>query len=46
MRAFMHLRHHQDNNLFHLHPMHSTFSLLTSLLLAGLIVLALVESAR
>jgi hypothetical protein len=46
MRAFMHWRDQHDNHLFHLHPLHSTFSLLTSLLLAGLIVLALVESAR
>ncbi len=31
---------------FHAHPLHATFSLTASALLAGLIVLALVLSAR
>jgi hypothetical protein len=31
---------------FHLHPMHSAFSLLASLLLAGVVILMLTVSAR
>jgi hypothetical protein len=31
---------------FHAHPLHATFSLMASMLLAGLVVLAFVLSAR
>jgi hypothetical protein len=45
MRAFAHGRS-ERNEFFHLHPMHSLFSLIASVVLAGLVVLALVESVR
>ncbi len=41
----LHPRVHH-NEYFHLHPLHSAFSLITSLLLAGLVVLVLCESVR
>jgi hypothetical protein len=41
----MHWRTDQ-NHLFHAHPWHSSFSLFATFLLAGLVVLALVISAR
>jgi len=34
------------NTHFHAHPWHTTFSLIASFLLAGLVVLALASSAR
>jgi hypothetical protein len=45
MRTFMHLRHRQDT-YFHSHPLHTTYSLIATLALAGLMVLALVIAAR
>jgi len=35
-----------DNSYFHVHPMHSLFSLIGSLVLAGLVILALTMTAR
>jgi hypothetical protein len=45
MRTLMHFRRHQVN-YFHAHPLHGTFSLIASFVLAGLVVLMLVLSAR
>jgi hypothetical protein len=46
MTPFLHVRHHHDN-YFHSHPLHGAFSLIASLLLAGLIVITLlVTTAR
>jgi len=45
MRTFMHARHRQGA-YFHSHPMHTAYSLIASLALAGLMVLALVIAAR
>jgi hypothetical protein len=45
MRTLLHFRHPRDQ-YFHAHPWHGTFSLITTMLLAGLIVLAFVASAR
>ena len=48
-RAFMktpiHFKRHGDS-YFHLHPLHAVFSLIASFVLAVLIVLMLVRSAR
>jgi hypothetical protein len=41
----MHLKRHGDS-YFHLHPLHAVFSLIASFVLAVLIVLTLVPSAR
>ncbi len=45
MRAFAH-SHSEHNEYFHLHPWHSLFTLVASALLAGVVVLVLVESVR
>ncbi len=45
MRALAHARSDHDE-YFHLHPLHSLFSLIASVLLAGLVVLVLVESVK
>jgi len=45
MKTPIHLKRHRDS-YFHLHPLHAVFSLIASFLLAVLIVLALVPSAR
>jgi hypothetical protein len=45
MRAFAHSRF-EHSEYFHLHPWHSLFTLIASALLAGLVVLALVESVK
>jgi hypothetical protein len=45
MRALTHWRTDRDH-YFHLHPMNGIFSLLASMVLAGLVVLALVESVK
>jgi hypothetical protein len=44
MRTFLHLR--TRDPYFHAHPLHGSFSLITTMLLAGLLVLALVMTAR
>lgn len=41
----LHMRHH-DAHYFHPHPLHGLFSLLASLALAGLIVIAFAIAAR
>jgi len=41
----IHLKRHWDS-YFHLHPLHAVFSLIASFVLAILIVLTLVPSAR
>ncbi len=41
----LHPRTHH-NEYFHVHPMHSAFSLIASLFLAGLVVLVLCETVR
>jgi hypothetical protein len=41
----LHPRTHSDP-YFHLHPMHSAFSLIASLVLAGMVILLLTVSAR
>lgn len=41
----LHSRTHRDP-YFHLHPMHSLFSLIASLILAGMVILMLTVSAR
>lgn len=43
--SLMHLRTHRDS-YFHVHPFHGMFSLVASFVLALLIVLVLVSSAR
>ena len=45
MKPFMHSKRPIDN-YFHMHPAHAVFSLVASFVLAVLIVLALVSSAR
>jgi hypothetical protein len=45
MRASAHARF-DHNDYFHMHPWHSLFTLISSALLAGLVVLALVESVK
>ena len=45
MRTFMHARNRHDS-YFHPHPFHTAFSLIASLALAVLIVLALATAAR
>ncbi|HXY11304.1 MAG TPA: hypothetical protein VEI52_25955 [Terriglobales bacterium] len=45
MRPLLHFRTH-DERYFHSHPMHGTFSLITTLVMAMLIVLLLVMSAK
>jgi hypothetical protein len=45
MPTSMHWRTERGRH-FHGHPLHATFSLIASMLLAGLIVLVLVLSAR
>ena len=45
MRTPIHLKRHGDS-YFHLHPSHAVFSLIASFVLAVLIVLTLVLSAR
>jgi hypothetical protein len=45
MRTLLHFRTH-DGGYFHSHPFHSAFSLIASFVLAMLIVLLLVSSAR
>jgi hypothetical protein len=45
MRTLMPFRTHRDS-YFHAHPLHGTFSLIASFVLAGLVVLMLVLSAR
>jgi len=43
--SILHLKHSREH-YFHAHPLHGTFSLIASMLLAGLIVLVFVVSAR
>jgi len=45
MRTPIHLKRYGDS-YFHLHPQHAVFSLVASLVLAVLVVLILVSSAR
>jgi hypothetical protein len=45
MKTSIHLKRHGDS-YFHLHPLHAVFSLIASFVLAVLIVLMLVPSAR
>jgi len=45
MRNFLHFKTH-DGGYFHAHPLHGTFSLITTLALAILIVLTLVMTAK
>ena len=45
MKTLMHFRTHQDG-LFHSHPFHSAFALMASSLLALLLVLLFVATAR
>jgi hypothetical protein len=45
MRALLHFRTHNGRD-FHSHPLHGTFSLITTLVMAMLIVLLLVMSAK
>jgi hypothetical protein len=45
MRAFVH-EHSERLDYFHLHPWHSMASLLASIVLAALVVLALVDSLK
>ena len=45
MKTPIQLKRHGDS-YFHLHPLHSVFSLIASFVLAVLIVLMLVRSAR
>jgi hypothetical protein len=45
MRALLHFRT-RDGRYFHSHPLHGTFSLITTLVTAMLIVLLLVMSAK
>jgi hypothetical protein len=45
MRTLTHWRQDKDH-YFHIHPLHGTFSLITTMVLAGLVVLVLVLSAR
>jgi hypothetical protein len=45
MKTMIHLNRHEDS-YFHLHPLHAMISLIASFLVAVLIVLVLVSSAR
>jgi hypothetical protein len=45
MKTLIHLKGH-GNSHFHLHPQHAVFSLVASFVLAVLVVLILVLSAR
>jgi hypothetical protein len=45
MKTLIHLKRH-GNSHFHLHPQHALFSLVASFVLAVLVVLILVSSAR
>ena len=45
MRTLLHFRTH-DGRYFHSHALHSTFSLITVLVMAMLVVLLLVMSAK
>jgi len=45
MRTFLHVRSPRDP-YFHVHPLHGSFSVITTMLLAGLVVLMLVMTAR
>jgi hypothetical protein len=45
MRTLVHWRMERGRH-FHAHPLHTTYSLIASMLLAGLLVLAFVLSAR
>ena len=45
MKTPIHLKRHGDS-YFHLHPLHAVFSLIASFVLAAVIVLMLVRSAR
>jgi len=45
MRALLHFRTH-SGRYFHSHPLHGTFSLITTLVTAMLIVMLLVMSAK
>ena len=45
MKTSIHFKRH-GNGYFHLHPLHAVFSFIASFVLAALIVLMLVHSAR
>ena len=45
MKALLYFRSHDESD-FHSHPLHGTFSLITTLVMAMLIVLSLVMSAK
>lgn len=45
MKTLIHLNRHEDS-YFHLHPLNAMFSLMASFVVAVLIVLMLVSSAR
>jgi len=45
MKTLIHLKRHGDG-YFHFHPLHAMFSLVASFVLAVLVVLILVSSAR
>jgi hypothetical protein len=45
MKTLIHFRRHEDR-YFHAHPLHTMFSLIASILLAVLVVMMLVGSAR
>ena len=45
MKALLHFKTHEEG-YFHSHPLHGAFSLITTLVMAMLIVLLLVMSAR
>lgn len=45
MRTMLHFRNH-DGGYFHSHPLHGTVSLITTLVMAILVVLLLVMSAK
>ncbi|HYL16047.1 MAG TPA: hypothetical protein VEV41_23640 [Terriglobales bacterium] len=45
MKTLIHFRRHEDS-YFHAHPLHTMFSLIASILLAVLVVMMLVGSAR
>jgi len=45
MRTLKYFRTHHDP-YFHAHPLHATFALIASFLLAAVVVLVLVSSAR
>jgi len=45
MRSLHHFRP-GHNSYYHAHPIHGMFSLITSILLAGIVVLILVDAAK